>query len=173
MASLWRHKDPLLRVSSSNSSSSWGSLALCTYRFRDSYNRAWSQRFWLASSWVLRLFKPIFFSLLLRLNFFFLLSGPTFLGKIPGFTDTFFPPRSVPFLASLAQFGMVMYMFMVGISLSVEQIIEYKKITLGAFIVGNGLPFVAAIGLSFLFDSRYSSGSRSLSLLPLPYHNFL
>lgn len=37
--------------------------------------------------------------------------GPSLLGRIPYFTETIFPKHSLPNLALIANFGLVLYMF--------------------------------------------------------------
>jgi Kef-type K+ transport system membrane component KefB len=43
--------------------------------------------------------------------------GPSVLGQIPHLTSAVFPPSSLPALSLVANFGVVMYMFLMGLEL--------------------------------------------------------
>jgi Kef-type K+ transport system membrane component KefB len=49
-----------------------------------------------------------------------ILLGPSVLGRIPGFSETFFPPASIPRLNMVAQIGLVLFMFLVGLEVDLE-----------------------------------------------------
>jgi len=46
-----------------------------------------------------------------------ILLGPTALGRIPGFTQHVFPPQSVPYLTLVANIGLVLFLFLVGLEI--------------------------------------------------------
>jgi Kef-type K+ transport system membrane component KefB len=92
--------------------------------------------------------------------------GPTVMGLIPGFTTNIFPTRSIPYLNALAQLGMILYLFMVGLGLDVNQIYEYRYVTLLAVVLADGLPFVVSIGISKAFeDPKYTTANSTELIL--------
>jgi len=46
--------------------------------------------------------------------------GPSALGHIPGYLDTVFPSQSLGYLALVANIGLVLYLFLVGVELDPE-----------------------------------------------------
>ena len=92
--------------------------------------------------------------------------GPSVLGLIPGFTDNIFPPRSLPYLNSLAQIGLILFLFMVGLGLDLSKIWETRKITITSCILGLGLPLCIspAVALAFM-DPQYTNASFQELLL--------
>lgn len=49
-----------------------------------------------------------------------ILLGPSALGHIPGYLDTVFPKQSLGYLALVANLGLVLYLFLVGVELDPE-----------------------------------------------------
>ncbi len=43
-----------------------------------------------------------------------ILLGPTAFGRIPSFSDTLFPKESLPRLKLVADFGLMLYLFLIG-----------------------------------------------------------
>lgn len=56
--------------------------------------------------------------------------GPSLLGLIPGASATLFPERVTPYLDTLAQLGLVLFMFLVGAELDPKQMRGKTKLTL-------------------------------------------
>lgn len=56
--------------------------------------------------------------------------GPTALGRIPGFTAHIFPPQSMSYLKLLASIGIVLFVFLVGLEVSLLVIFQvyYRSI---------------------------------------------
>src|SRR3989338_2270074 len=79
--------------------------------------------------------------------------GPSCLGQVHGFTDLFFPARSLSYLQSLSQIGVIFWLFMTGLHLKVELIYKYKWFAFTASFTAIGLTFVIAPGLAIPFES--------------------
>lgn len=76
--------------------------------------------------------------------------GPTFLSKFPLVKEFVFPVDSIPRLELVADFGLILYIFMVGLELDPEKVLSsYKKYYLVS-ILGIVFPFLAALGFSYL-----------------------
>jgi Kef-type K+ transport system membrane component KefB len=54
--------------------------------------------------------------------------GPTVMGRIPGFTDHLFPPSSLPLLNIIAQLGLILYMFVVGMEVDIKSMKGNKQV---------------------------------------------
>jgi len=95
--------------------------------------------------------------------------GPSLLGRIPGFTETFFPKSSLGILNLIANIGLVFYLFLVGLELEPQAFI--KNLRLSLLISGAGiiLPFSVGVACSY--------GLYSYLLVPntynVPFSSFL
>lgn len=48
--------------------------------------------------------------------------GPSALGRIPGYMDTIFPASSLGYISLVANMGLVIYLFLVGVELDPESL---------------------------------------------------
>ncbi|KAJ1305432.1 hypothetical protein OPQ81_000442 [Rhizoctonia solani] len=67
--------------------------------------------------------------------------GPTAMGRIPGFTEHIFPAPSRPFLALVANIGLVLFLFLVGLEIDVAVIKRNAKTSMTISAGGMMLPF--------------------------------
>ncbi|KAK2982454.1 hypothetical protein RJ640_026297 [Escallonia rubra] len=81
-----------------------------------------------------------------------IIMGPTFLGQIPYFTDTFFPEEGEVFIRSLSKIGFVFFMFLIGVKMdpSIVSKTGKKAWTIGVFSVV--LPVLLGLGMSSVLD---------------------
>ena len=84
--------------------------------------------------------------------------GPSCLGQVHGFTDLFFPTRSLTYLNSLGQMGVVLFLFMTGLHLNVQHIWEYKYMAVICSFGAIATTFAVAPGLAFAFDDTIYHG---------------
>lgn len=87
-----------------------------------------------------------------------ILLGPTLLGRLPGhLTARLFPPTVLPSLTVLAQFAVVIFMFVVGYELDRKPLRGRSRsvplIAVGALLVPMGLGTGAALTLRSMFTS--------------------
>uniref|UniRef100_A0A915KGT4 Cation/H+ exchanger domain-containing protein n=1 Tax=Romanomermis culicivorax TaxID=13658 RepID=A0A915KGT4_ROMCU len=75
--------------------------------------------------------------------------GPSMLGRIPGFKQTFFPDDSSGILGLVANIGLVFYLFLVGLEL--EPQVFFNNIRTSAIIslAGIILPFLVGVACSY------------------------
>lgn len=85
-----------------------------------------------------------------------ILLGPTAMGRIPGFTQHIFPTQSLPYLSLVANIGLCLFLFIVG--LEIDGSVIKRNIRSSLFIA------LSAMALSFALGSAIS--------VPL-YHNFI
>jgi K+:H+ antiporter len=78
-----------------------------------------------------------------------ILLGPTLLGALPGDLDTaLFPPDVRPFLTVLAQLGLVLFMFLVGLEVDLSFIRGREKIAVSVSVASIVLPFALGVLLA-------------------------
>src|ERR1051325_11011979 len=71
-----------------------------------------------------------------------ILLGPSFLGRVaPDLWALLFPPSSVPFINVIAQLGVILYMFLVGLKLDLSLLRDKSRAMAAIATGGIVLPF--------------------------------
>lgn len=82
--------------------------------------------------------------------------GPSVLGRIPGFSDAIFPPESIPNLNLVANLGLVLFLFLVGLELDVSRVRSHWKIALTVGICDITLPFALGCAIAWGLYNEFS-----------------
>ncbi|RKP12696.1 Cation/H+ exchanger, partial [Piptocephalis cylindrospora] len=91
--------------------------------------------------------------------------GPTALCRVSAFKDNVFPDASLPFINLVATFGLVFFLFLVGLELDPRHMTRNVKRTMAVAVSGMAVPFAAGMGVSILLyhyipeENRVSLGS--------------
>lgn len=85
--------------------------------------------------------------------------GPSLLGRNSKFANTLFPLRSVMVLETMANVGLLYFLFLVGVEMDISVIRRTGKKCLCIAVAGMILPFI--IGASFSFLIHQNEGSDS------------
>jgi len=95
--------------------------------------------------------------------------GPSLLGLLPGDLDgKLFPPEVLPYLSILAQLGLVLFMFIVGLELDMLLIRGREKLAGTISAVSVALPFALGAGLALLlYPSHDETASGPVAPLAL------
>ncbi|KAJ5352131.1 hypothetical protein N7452_001105 [Penicillium brevicompactum] len=75
--------------------------------------------------------------------------GPSVMGRIPGFTDAIFPTASIPSLNLVANLGLVLFLFLVGLETDLRFLISNWRIALSVSAAGMILPFGLGSAISY------------------------
>lgn len=67
--------------------------------------------------------------------------GPSVMGRIPGFTAAIFPAASMPNLSLVANLGLVLFLFLVGLEVDLRFLVSNWKVALSVGAAGMALPF--------------------------------
>ncbi|KAI0769112.1 Sodium/hydrogen exchanger family-domain-containing protein [Trametes elegans] len=70
-----------------------------------------------------------------------ILLGPTAFGRIPGFTQHIFPQDSRPFLSLVANIGLCLFLFLVGLEIDAAVIKRNARLSVTVAMAGMCLPF--------------------------------
>ena len=74
--------------------------------------------------------------------------GPTAFGRIPGFTETIFPPVSLPYLSLVANIGLCLFLFLVGLEIDTSVVVRNVRMSVIVSLAGIALPFGLGTALS-------------------------
>ncbi|KAJ7696562.1 Sodium/hydrogen exchanger family-domain-containing protein [Mycena rosella] len=77
-----------------------------------------------------------------------ILLGPTAFGRIPGFTEHVFPEPSKPYLSLVANIGLVLFLFLVGLEIDGAIIKRNYRLSASVALAGMVLPFGFGAGLA-------------------------
>jgi hypothetical protein len=67
--------------------------------------------------------------------------GPTVMGRIPGFKHAIFPDASMPLLSLVANLGLVMFLFLVGLEVDIRMLLRNWRVAASVSAAGMILPF--------------------------------
>ena len=75
-------------------------------------------------------------------------AGPTAFGRIPGFTKHIFPPESLSYFSLVANIGLCLFLFLVGLEIDAGVIKRNARLSATVAVSGMILPFGIGAGLS-------------------------
>ncbi|PFH49513.1 hypothetical protein AMATHDRAFT_194834 [Amanita thiersii Skay4041] len=74
--------------------------------------------------------------------------GPTAFGRIPGFTKHIFPPESRSYLSLVANIGLCLFLFLVGLEIDAGVIKRNARLSASIALAGMTLPFGIGVGIA-------------------------
>ncbi|KAF3582271.1 hypothetical protein DY000_02033837 [Brassica cretica] len=91
--------------------------------------------------------------------------GPSLLGRSKAFLDAVFPKKSLTVLETLANLGLLFFLFLAGLEIDTKSLRNTGKKALGIALAGISLPFALGIGSSFVLRATISKGVDSVAFL--------
>jgi len=82
--------------------------------------------------------------------------GPSVLGNWQAWTDNIFPEESLPVLKAFSEFGLIFFMFLVGLELDTKLMKAHMKESLIISATGIVFPFLLSIVASILLYNKFS-----------------
>lgn len=78
-----------------------------------------------------------------------ILLGPSVIGRIPGFTDAIFPTASIPNLTNVADLGLILFLFIIGLEVDLRHFFTNWRAALSVGVAGMILPFGLGCAISY------------------------
>ncbi|CBI34422.3 unnamed protein product, partial [Vitis vinifera] len=94
-----------------------------------------------------------------------ILLGPSALGRSESYLHAVFPSQSLTVLDTLANLGLLFFLFLAGLELDPKSLRRTGKKALGIAIAGISLPFALGIGTSFVLRETIAKGVNGTSFL--------
>ena len=86
-----------------------------------------------------------------------ILLGPSVMGRIPGFTTAIFPAESMPNLNLVANVGLVLFLFLVGLEADLRLVVSNWRIAFSVGAAGMILPFGLGCGIAYGLFHQFNS----------------
>lgn len=71
------------------------------------------------------------------------------MGRIPGFSDAIFPKEASPNLSLVANLGLVLFLFLVGVEVDMRLLLSNWRIALSVGAAGMALPFGLGCAIAY------------------------
>jgi len=78
-----------------------------------------------------------------------ILLGPSVMGRIPHFSATIFPPAALPNFTLVANLGLVLFLFLVGLEVDLRFLTGNLKIAVSVGALGMILPFGLGVAIAW------------------------
>jgi Kef-type K+ transport system membrane component KefB len=92
------------------------------------------------------------------------------MGRIPGFTGAIFPDASFPSLSVIANLGLVLFLFLVGLETDLRFLMSNWWVALGVSAAGTVLPFGLGCAISY---GLYTQFHDDPSTVPIAFGTYL
>ncbi|EEQ87044.1 K+ homeostasis protein Kha1 [Blastomyces dermatitidis ER-3] len=96
--------------------------------------------------------------------------GPSVMGRIPGFRDAIFPEESIPNLNLVANLGLVLYLFMIGVETNMRSMLSNWRVAVSVSAAGMILPFGLGCAIAY---GLYNEFRGDPALAPINFGTYM
>jgi Kef-type K+ transport system membrane component KefB len=89
-----------------------------------------------------------------------ILLGPTAFGRIPGFSQHIFPSQSIPYLSLVANIGLCLFLFLVGLEIDMAIIRRNLRLSVSVAAAGITIPFGFGAALAIPLYHHFIDASQ-------------
>ncbi|KAK5126672.1 hypothetical protein LTR85_009606 [Meristemomyces frigidus] len=93
-----------------------------------------------------------------------ILLGPSVMGRIPGFTSAIFPTDAMPNLTLVANLGLILFLFLVGLEVDLRYFASNWKAAISVGTAGMGLPFGLGCAISWGLYTQFRGESGTVPI---------
>jgi len=90
--------------------------------------------------------------------------GPSVMGRIPGFRAAIFPAESIPNLTLVANLGLVLYLFLIGLETDVRFLVSNWRVATSVAFAGMALPFALGCALAWGLYNQFNGDEGILNI---------
>ncbi|KAK4184016.1 putative K+/H+ antiporter [Podospora australis] len=83
--------------------------------------------------------------------------GPSVMGRIPGFTAAIFPPAGMAPFRLVANIGLVLFLFLVGLEINLSYLLSNWRIALSVAALDMTIPFGMGIAVAYGLYNQFAS----------------
>ncbi|KAI9044167.1 Kha1p [Aspergillus affinis] len=98
------------------------------------------------------------------------LLGPSVFGRIPGFTEAIFPSQSIPNLNLVANLGLILFLFLVGLETDLRFLVSNWRVAASVSAAGMILPFGLGSAISY---GLYNTFRDEPGTVPINFGTYL
>lgn len=92
------------------------------------------------------------------------------LGRIPGFTEAIFPTESLPNLNLVANLGLILFLFLVGLETDLRFLVSNWRVAASVSAAGMILPFGLGSAISY---GLYNTFRTESGIVPINFGTYL
>ena len=92
------------------------------------------------------------------------------MGRIPGFTDAIFPSDSIPNLTLVANLGLVLFLFLVGLEVDLRYFVNNWRLAVSVGVAGMALPFGLGCAISW---GLYNEFRDEAGIKPIAFGTYM
>lgn len=86
------------------------------------------------------------------------------MGRIPGFTDAIFPKAAMPNLSLVANIGLVLFLFLVGLEVDVRYLVSNWRVATSVGLAGMALPFGLGCAVSWGLYNQFKGEPNTVTI---------
>lgn len=90
--------------------------------------------------------------------------GPSVLMRIPGFEAAIFPPAAMPNLNLVANLGLILFLFLVGLEVNMRMFLSNWRVALSVGLAGMALPFGLGAGISYGLYHQFRNDPNTVTI---------